>query len=30
MEQYLLSKNAETLDEHLDKYDPKQLKQEAR
>lgn len=30
MEQYLLAKYAETLDEHYDQYDPKQLKQEAR
>lgn len=30
MEQYLLAKYAETLDEYLDKHDPKQIKEEAR
>lgn len=30
MEQYLLAKYAQPLPEHLDKYDPQQLKQEAR
>ena len=30
MEQYLLNKKAETLSEHLDRYDPQLLKQEAR
>lgn len=30
MEEYLLAKYAETLDEHYDQYDPNHLKQEAR
>lgn len=30
MEQYLLTKYAENLDEYLNRYDPGQLKQEAR